>query len=121
MWARLGADVTVVEFLDNIVPTMVGRRASFQQACMSSAGLHYTASQHQAAFKPVLYCAPFLTSTHLATLLALQDGEVRRSFQRSLQKQGLKFKLGTKVRTGCGNTMNMGHAVQSSMVSWLAR
>ncbi|KAL4433593.1 hypothetical protein ABPG75_000034 [Micractinium tetrahymenae] len=47
VWARLGAEVTVVEFLDNIVPTM--------------------------------------------------DGEVRRTFQRSLQKQGLKFKLGTKV------------------------
>ena len=27
-----------------------------------------------------------------------QDGEVRRAFQRSLQKQGLKFKLSTKVR-----------------------
>jgi len=47
VWARLGTEVTVVEFLDNIVPTM--------------------------------------------------DGEVRRAFQRSLQKQGFKFKLGTKV------------------------
>ncbi|KAI3434485.1 hypothetical protein D9Q98_002561 [Chlorella vulgaris] len=47
VWARLGADVTVVEYLDHIVPTM--------------------------------------------------DGEVRRAFQRSLQKQGLKFKLSTKV------------------------
>ncbi|KAI7835395.1 hypothetical protein COHA_010705 [Chlorella ohadii] len=47
VWSRLGAEVTVVEFLDHIVPTM--------------------------------------------------DGEVRRAFQRSLQKQGLKFKLGTKV------------------------
>lgn len=28
-----------------------------------------------------------------------QDGEVRRTFQRSLEKQGLKFKLGTKVGT----------------------
>ncbi|PSC74380.1 Dihydrolipoyl dehydrogenase mitochondrial [Micractinium conductrix] len=47
VWARLGAEVTVVEFLDRIVPSM--------------------------------------------------DGEVRRAFQRSLQKQGLKFKLSTKV------------------------
>lgn len=27
-----------------------------------------------------------------------QDGEIRRQFQRSLQKQGMAFKLGTKVR-----------------------
>lgn len=47
VWSRLGAEVTVVEFTDNIVPTM--------------------------------------------------DGEVRRVFQRSLTKQGLKFKLKTKV------------------------
>ncbi len=30
----------------------------------------------------------------------LQDSEVRRSFQRTLEKQGLKFKLATKVRFG---------------------
>lgn len=47
VWARLGTEVTVVEFLDTIVPTM--------------------------------------------------DGEIRKSFQRSLTKQGFKFKLGTKV------------------------
>jgi hypothetical protein len=27
-----------------------------------------------------------------------QDGEIRKLFQRSLQKQGMKFKLNTKVR-----------------------
>lgn len=27
----------------------------------------------------------------------MQDGEVRKAFQRSLSKQGFKFKLGTKV------------------------
>ena len=47
VWRRLGAEVTVVEFLDRIVPTM--------------------------------------------------DGEVARTFQRILAKQGLKFRLGTKV------------------------
>jgi dihydrolipoamide dehydrogenase len=47
VWGRLGSQVTVVEFLDTIVPTM--------------------------------------------------DGEVRKTFQRSLTKQGFKFKLGTKV------------------------
>jgi len=47
VWSRLGSEVTVVEFTDNIVPTM--------------------------------------------------DGEVRRVFLRSLTKQGLKFKLKTKV------------------------
>jgi len=53
VWRRLGAQVTVVEFLDRIVPTM--------------------------------------------------DGEVARAFQRILAKQGLQFRLGTKVtaaRTG---------------------
>ena len=30
MWSRLGAKVTVVEFLDKIVPNMVSSRASLQ-------------------------------------------------------------------------------------------
>jgi dihydrolipoamide dehydrogenase len=47
VWRRLGAEVTVIEFLDRIVPTM--------------------------------------------------DGEVATAFQRILTKQGMKFKLGTKV------------------------
>jgi dihydrolipoamide dehydrogenase len=53
VWRRLGARVTVVEFLDRIVPTM--------------------------------------------------DGEVARAFQRILARQGLQFRLATKVtaaRTG---------------------
>ena len=29
--------------------------------------------------------------------MCLQDGEVRKAFQRSLTKQGFKFKLSTKV------------------------
>jgi dihydrolipoamide dehydrogenase len=47
VWSRLGADVTVVEFLDFILPGM--------------------------------------------------DGEVQKNFQRTLKKQGFKFKLGSKV------------------------
>ena len=47
VWQRLGADVTVVEFLDRILPGM--------------------------------------------------DGEVSKSMQRILQKQGMKFRLATKV------------------------
>ena len=47
VWARLGSEVTVVEFLDRITPTM--------------------------------------------------DAEVSKQFQRVLQKQGLAFRLGTKV------------------------
>jgi dihydrolipoyl dehydrogenase len=47
VWKRLGAEVTVVEFLDRILPGM--------------------------------------------------DGEVARQFQRILEKQGFKFKLGAKV------------------------
>ena len=53
VWRRLGAQVTVVEFLDRLVPTM--------------------------------------------------DGEVAKTFERILGKQGMKFRLGTKVtgaRTG---------------------
>ena len=47
VWSRLGAEVTVVEYTDTIVPAM--------------------------------------------------DAEIRRAFQRTLTKQGFKFKLGTKV------------------------
>src|SRR5690349_20521376 len=47
VWRRLGSEVTVVEFLDRIVPNM--------------------------------------------------DGEVARAFERVLTKQGMKFRLGTKV------------------------
>lgn len=47
VWRRLGAEVTVVEFLDVILPTM--------------------------------------------------DGEVRKQMQRILEKQGMKFRLGTKL------------------------
>jgi len=47
VWSRLGAEVTVVEFLDRILPT--------------------------------------------------NDGEVSKQMQRVLTKQGMKFKLGTKV------------------------
>eukprot|EP00798_Chlamydomonas_sp_ICE-L_P030675 gene30675-35696_t len=50
VYARLGTKVTVVEFLDSIVPTM--------------------------------------------------DSEVRRTFMRTLEKQGLKFKMQTKVTKG---------------------
>ncbi len=47
VWRRLGAEVTVVEFLDRIIPNM--------------------------------------------------DGEISRSFERILARQGMKFRLGTKV------------------------
>jgi dihydrolipoyl dehydrogenase len=47
VWRRLGADVTVVEFLDRIVPTM--------------------------------------------------DGEISKAFERILVRQGMKFRLGTKL------------------------
>ncbi len=57
IWRRLGAEVTVVEFLDRITPTM--------------------------------------------------DGEVARHFQRILAKQGIKFRLATKVT---GATKGIGTA-----------
>jgi dihydrolipoamide dehydrogenase len=56
VWQRLGADVTVVEFLDRILPGM--------------------------------------------------DGEVSKSMQRILQKQGMKFRLSTKV--GSAKTSDAG-------------
>lgn len=64
VWARLGADVTVVEYLEHIVPTM--------------------------------------------------DAEVRRAFQRSLQKQGLKFKLNTKVASAHVEDAGVRLTLQSS-------
>ncbi|KAK9812938.1 hypothetical protein WJX72_006048 [[Myrmecia] bisecta] len=59
VWSRLGSQVTVVEFLDTIVPTM--------------------------------------------------DGEIRKAFQRSLTKQGFKFKLNTKVTSAAveGDTVKL--------------
>lgn len=55
VWRRLGAKITVVEFLDRILPTM--------------------------------------------------DGEVSKSFQRMLKKQGMEFRLSSKV-TGVEKTKN---------------
>ena len=55
VWSRLGAQVTVVEFLDRIVPAM--------------------------------------------------DGEIAKQLHRTLEKQGLKFRLSTKV-TGAENKKN---------------
>lgn len=56
VWSRMGAEVTVIEFLDDVVTTM--------------------------------------------------DADIRKAFKRTLQKQGLKMKLGTKVNkaenTGSG-------------------
>jgi dihydrolipoamide dehydrogenase len=61
VWRRLGAEVTVVEFLDRILPGM--------------------------------------------------DGEVAKSMQRILEKQGFKFRLGHKVagvdKTGAGATVQI--------------
>ncbi len=42
-------------------------------------------------------CTAALTRPHLLCPGSSQDSEVRRQFQRSLQKQGMEFKLGTKV------------------------
>jgi len=60
VWRRLGSNVTVVEYLDRIIPGM--------------------------------------------------DGEIAKQFQRILQKQGMTFKLGSKV-TGIGHAEGGGHAV----------
>ncbi len=57
VWRRLGAEVTVVEFLDRIVPTM--------------------------------------------------DGEIATAFQRILARQGIKFRLGTKVTAATAGEKNV--------------
>lgn len=60
VWSRLGANVTVVEFLPHIVPGM--------------------------------------------------DADIRKAFQRSLTKQGIKFKLGQKVlgtEAGTGDRLKL--------------
>lgn len=63
VWHRLGAEVTVVEFLDRIVPGM--------------------------------------------------DGEVGQAFLRILQKQGLKFRLGTKVTGATATNEDVSLTVES--------
>lgn len=78
VWARLGADVTVVEYLDRIVPTMVGTQA-------------------MRLYVSLVSVLRFVDRDRSMLPLCVQDGEVRRAFQRSLQKQGMKFKLSTKV------------------------
>lgn len=75
VWGRLGADITVVEYMDRIVPPMV------------SLLMHASLRQHG-------YC--FIASYLQLSLCCRQDGDVRKVFQRELQKQGMKF----KVRTG---------------------
>lgn len=44
------------------------------------------------------HCGSLLMNSCVTSACSWQDGEVRRTFQRSLQKQGIKFKLGTKAR-----------------------
>ena len=75
VWERLGSSVTVVEFGPAIVPTMVN---AFNQ---------HPASQQQ-------LCS--LTASSVPDAL-LQDGEIRKQFERSLKKQGFNFMLNTKV------------------------
>lgn len=136
VYSRLGAEVTVVEFLDTIVPSMVSspRVASRMRACAN--GLWAYAStmrwievcgangptyhtQWRARRARCLACkrvgcrvpgAPreahmqkmgLMAVGVLCCAVARQDGEVRRQFQRVLEKQGMKFKMGTKVRHAC--------------------
>lgn len=45
-------------------------------------------------------CVPLLQVVEYAeNIVPSMDGEVRRAFQRTLGKQGMKFKLGTKVNS----------------------
>ena len=68
VWSRLGAEVTVVEFLNSIGGAGIDEEIScvFHSAFLSQ-------------------CVNYLTVSH------------RKQFQKSLTKQGIKFKLSTKV------------------------
>ena len=149
VWARLGTEVTVVEFLDKIVPTMVRTcRLSWAQprrrpchpqlsyvrqkasVCnLSVAACSAAAHGHQRHMPQLLLrsllsgrrfgrqgCEPakgvnaqvsparssesFGRQQSKCCVRAVQDGELRKMFQRTLTKQGLKFKLSTKVISG---------------------
>ena len=56
-------------------------------------------------YKLLLGCATEGT----APGLRMQDGEIRKAFQRALTKQGLKFKLGYKVQSATveGNSVKL--------------
>jgi hypothetical protein len=155
VYKRLGAQVIVVEFLDKIVPTMVGRLARGSAArrgagsaagqpgsggCRGGpapvrAGEWRTLPAWRACALGALACCrcccrrccfaghraanrqggagglrdrgPARPASADCSPLGCspappQDGEIRRQFQRSLQKQGMEFKLSTKV--GCSAT-----------------
>ena len=68
VWSRLGSEVTVVEFLNSI----------------GGVGIDEEISCVHLSF---LFCVPVLNAYRL----------LRKQFQKSLTKQGLKFKLNTKV------------------------
>ena len=114
VWGRLGAQVTVVEFLDRIVPTMVRRpQGSGLGQGADACGmvtvtepmpmLHFMqrplAMPGQAPAVAWQPCAEpqVLAHWHRAVCLVVQDGEIRKAFQRTLTKQGFKWKLGMKV------------------------
>ena len=85
VWERLGSKVTVVEFGPIIVPTMVH----------SSLPVRWKDTQ-----RCTIWSYTCLLRLHVPapyTCLKVQDGEVRKQFERSLKKQGFTFKLNTKV------------------------
>ena len=68
VWSRLGAEVTVVEFLNSIGGVGIDEEIS---------------------------CVPSISIFHVSAFDAYRI--LRKQFQKSLTKQGLKFKLSTKV------------------------
>ena len=84
VWERLGAEVTVVEFGPIIVPTMVRLLQPVQ-----AWNIRRPATLGMPKSLP-----PVSSASNVVTM---QDGEVRKQFERSLKKQGFNFKLNTKV------------------------
>ena len=102
VYSRLGSKVTVVEFLDNIVPTMVRNRLVIQSyvCCIPCHGDIFALFQDVWIWRSCLVKRLLTFSLPSLLFIVSQDSEVRRSFMRTLEKQGMTFKMGTKVSKG---------------------
>ena len=101
VWERLGSKVTVVEFGPIIVPTMVRSLLPMRWKDMQR-------------ISGTVWSYTSLLRLHISASymwLKVQDGEVRKQFERSLKKQGFDFKLNTKVERLKASTMQSAGAI----------
>ena len=91
VWRRLGAKVTVVEFLDRITPGVRHRMPVLDDAALA-------ASCAAVAKRPCGYFRVFFSFLSGSCALVRQiDNEIAAAFKDLLTKQGMAFKMGTKV------------------------